>query len=104
MKTLEDLRKLAEEIAGKYFQLTGHAPELDKIIFERQLVYKDIIELMLFFHEQASKNMFEEEFVEWILAGNITYGNGIIDYESGKRWFRTFDELYQYWQTNIKDK
>ena len=53
-------------------------------------------------HEQASKDMFEEEFVEWILAENIIYKNGIIDYERGKRWFRTLVELYQYWKTNVR--
>ena len=82
------LRKLAEETLE---DTSAH------ILIKSGIVYypgEYVINAMLCFHEQASKDIYPKEFVEWLMY------DGIID-----EWKETaLSDLYQYWQTNIKDK
>jgi hypothetical protein len=58
-----------------------------------------IIDAMLSFHEQASKDMYPEDFVKY--SANCYYENGIY-WHDGNTY--TLDELYKIWQTNVKDR
>jgi len=96
----KDLRKLAEEIAYKYEITDGDGCGTDCVFID------DTINAMLSFHEQASKDMFEREFVEWAIINVAILGvKGKFQLIDGPELeFDSLDELYQYWITNIKDK
>jgi len=100
MKT-KDLRKLATDIYNKHF---------DKYIDNPDKNRDFLIDAMLSFHEQASKDMYPKEFVEW-KDENYYYSLEIywkrvktmIDITKVKKFY-SLDELYQYYLTNIKNK
>ena len=98
---MKNLRKLAEDKMDEFDEKHPYdSKNKNSYIYSRE----EALELMLSFHEQASEDMIEREFVKWVLAEDIFYEDGIINYERAGKWFRTFDELYQYWQINIKNK
>jgi len=88
---MKDLRKLADQVLDK-----------QKINKYRNL----FIDAMLSFHEQASRDMFEREFVEWAIINIAILGvKGkfqLIDCPALE--FDSLDELSQYYWTNIKNK
>jgi hypothetical protein len=51
------------------------------------------------------EGMYEREFVEWLLVKDLSYSNQKFyqDSDGGVKQF-TLDELYLYWQNNVKDK
>ena len=67
---------------------------------------ENLIDLFISFYEQASKDMYQKEFIEWIIDKNspiaICYGSKTPFATTHKDY--TLDELYYYWQADIKNK
>ena len=103
-------RKLAEEILIKRGIKFIAPQKRDKN--EAKIFVGLLVDAMLSFHEQASKDTYPEKFINWLEweDDNDDY-HFIKDYTTNK-WLNADEnmkeyslfELYQYWQTNIKDK
>ena len=102
---MKDLRKLAEERLDEYDQKHPYNGNNNYLY-----TIDEIIEFALFFHEQASRDMYPKEFIEW-KDENYYYSFEIywervktmIDITKVKKFY-SLDELYQYYLTNIKNK
>ena len=103
MKT-KDLRKLAEERLDEY--------EAYILIKDGTIYYpsKAIINFALSFHEQASRVMFEREFVGWLLDfcepgianDNETKLKWIVEVETHVIEYMTTKQAYIFWKKQMK--
>ena len=98
---MKDLRKLATDTYNKHF---------DKYIDNPDKNRDFLIDAMLSFHEQASKDMYPKEFVFWFKEQTVFYQCVIEDeiFWCEPNWtsniepkYYTFDEIYQYFKDNI---
>jgi hypothetical protein len=88
----------------------GCTKTLGQIADEIYLLFEERIKLQVDINDRLLlevRNMYPKEFVEWLLKSEYFYGQlceeiltPIIDLPD----FKTIDELFNYWQTNIKDK
>ena len=99
---MRDLQGLAEGILEEITDISVILKKPDKLL----VTPKEAVDAMLFFYKKASKDMFEREFIEWIIDKNspvaICYGSKTPFATTYKDY--TLDELYYYWQVNIKNK
>ena len=103
---MKDLRKLAEEKLNEKVQFKVNDDGVNL-----PLMLNAIIDAMLSFHEQASKDMVDLKFVEWACFEDsgfeITFNQATNEhgfYSEKLHVFYSLSELYQYYKNNIQGK
>ena len=96
---MKDSRKLAEELLIKIYEPESKDCQAQKEDLQLAITLNPsverIIDAMLSFHEQASKDMIEREFVKWACKGLLIIKR---DHEM------TMEGAYKFWKDNIQGK
>lgn len=73
-----------------------------------QQLEDEITSLMEQYRNEGMEGMYEREFVEFCILNDVWGISSGIRYLAREKhidmFFNSLDELYEYWQTNVKDK